>query len=56
MVAVPDSTGTTVSIEPGQYGIVRLDGAHSDGLVWSLVARGVISTSPARRAACPLLL
>lgn len=50
-VAVPDGTGASVTIEPGQYGVVRLDGAPTDGIVWSLVARGVISTAPARRAA-----
>ncbi len=50
-VSVPDNTGITVTIEPGQYGIIRLDGARTDGLFWSLVARGIISTTPARRAA-----
>lgn len=50
-VAVPDSTGASVTIEPGQYGVVRLDGGKMDSLFWSLVARGVISTAPVRRAA-----
>lgn len=50
-VAVPDCTGASVTIEPGEFGIVRMDGGHSEGLVWSLVARGVISTAPVRRAA-----
>lgn len=50
-IAVPDATGNSVTIEPGEYGVVRLDGARVDGPFWSLVARGVISTAPARRAA-----
>ena len=50
-VAVPEGRGTTVTIEPGQSGVVRLDGASTDARFWSLVARGIISTAPARRAA-----
>ncbi|MCH7907083.1 MAG: hypothetical protein IIC29_00085 [Chloroflexi bacterium] len=50
-VSVPDGTGASVTIEPGQCCVVRLDNARRDGPFWSLVARGVISTAPARRAA-----
>lgn len=50
-ISVPDGSGTSVTIEPGEYGVVRLDGARVDGPFWSLVARGVISTEPARRVA-----
>ena len=50
-IAVPDSVGKSVTIEPGESSIIRLDGGQVDGPFWSLVARGVISTEPARRAA-----
>ncbi len=50
-LVVPDAQVGKATLEPGTYGVVRLQGTRDDPAFWSLVARGLISVKPARRAA-----